>query len=192
MELSNIRKSIGGLYPVSEESFEALFGFFVPHRLPARHLLIRGGMIDRNVYFIERGITRSYCLVDGREHTTWFSREGDITFGLLCLYRDEVGFEYVETLEPTLLYSIPIRRLHELYATRIDIANWGRVVHQEALLTLQRMRIGNISLSARDRYEALLRLHPDICERVSLGLIASFLGITQSTLSRIRAEKCRF
>lgn len=188
-EISNIRKSIKSHYPVSDESIDLLGKHFRKHLFPAKHLIIRGCIIDRNVYFIEKGLTRSYCLADGNEHTTWFSKEGDITFCLLCLYHNRAGFEYVETIEPTLAYSIPISILNELYETNIEIANWGRVIHQECLLSLQCIRIDNLTMTAKERYEALLSTFPDICQRVNLGYIASFLGISISALSRIRAGK---
>lgn len=108
MTFLNIIKSIKSYYPVSDESINQLVKYFTTHHFPAKHLIIRGGIIDRNVYLIEKGLTRSYCLVDGNEHTTWFSKEGDITFGLLCLYHNKAGFEYVETVEPVLAYFIPI------------------------------------------------------------------------------------
>lgn len=129
MDINNIRNSIKKYYPVTDESIEQLSRHFKIHHFPAKHIIIRGGIIDRNVYFIEKGLTRSYCLVDGVEHTTWFSKEGDITFGLLCLYHNVAGFEFVETVEPTLAYSIPVNVLNELYDRNIEIANWGRVVH---------------------------------------------------------------
>ena len=185
----NIIKSIREYYPVSDESINLLIKHFTLHQYPSKYLIIRGGIIDRNVYFIERGLTRSYCLVNGDEHTTWFSKEGDITFGLLCLYHNKTGFEFVETVEPTLAYSIPISVLNNLYDTNIEIANWGRVIHQECLLTLQCVRIDNLTMTAKERYNVLLKRFPDICQRVKLGYIASFLGISISTLSRIRAEK---
>lgn len=189
MDINNIRNSIKKYYPVTDESIEQLSRHFKIHHFPAKHIIIRGGIIDRNVYFIEKGLTRSYCLVDGVEHTTWFSKEGDITFGLLCLYHNVAGFEFVETVEPTLAYSIPVNVLNELYDRNIEIANWGRVVHQECLLSLQCVRIDNLTMTAKERYQALLRTFPDICSRVNLGYIASFLGISLSTLSRIRAER---
>lgn len=186
--MQNIYNKMKRYYPVSEESFQRLSQHFTPHHFPRKCLFIQAGIIDRNVYFIEKGMTRSYCLVDGKEHTTWFSSEGDITFGLLCLYHNKAGFEYVETVEKTLAYSIPIQKLNELYETDIEIANWSRVIHQECLLALQCTRIDRLTLSARERYEKLLQLYPDICRRVNLGYIASYLGISISTLSRIRAE----
>ena len=169
MEIDNIRNSIKKYYPVTDKSIDLLSKHFKAHNFPAKHLIIRGGVIDRNVYFIEKGLTRSYCIVDGNEHTTWFSKEGDITFGLLCLYHNKAGFEF--------------------YDTNIEIANWGRVIHQECLLSLQCVRIDNLTMTAKERYQMLLKTFPDICQRVNLGYIASFLGISISTLSRIRAGK---
>lgn len=74
MPYQNIIKSIRNHYQVSDESINQLFKHFATHHFPAKHLIIRAGIIDRNVYFIEKGLTRSYCLVDGNEHTTWFSK----------------------------------------------------------------------------------------------------------------------
>ncbi len=173
---------------MSDSSVEELVARFTKHNFAKREVIVRSGVLDRRVYFIEKGITRSYCEVDGREITTWFSAEGDITFGLLDLYRDEPGFEYVETLEETLAYSITIDELNELYRTNIEIANWSRVIHQECLLALQCTRIDRLSLSAKERYEKFLKISPNICSRVNLGYIASYLGVTLPTLSKIRAE----
>ena len=187
--MDNIIRKIQELYPVSDDSLHLLKYCFKQQTFPAKTIIIQAGRFDNQVYFIEKGLTRSYCLVDGDEHTTWFSKEGDITFGLLCLYHNTAGFEFVETVEPTIAYSIPINILNKLYDTNIEIANWSRVIHQECLLTLQCVRIDNLTMTAKERYNVLLKRFPDICQRVNLGYIASFLGISISTLSRIRAEK---
>ena len=78
--MENIIKGIRQYYPVSDSSLEVLFSHMEKLELPKKHLLIRGGVADRHVYFIEKGFCRSYCLHDGEEITIWFSREGDITF----------------------------------------------------------------------------------------------------------------
>lgn len=113
--------------------------------------------------------------------------EGDATCGSLALYRNEPAFEYVETLERTEVYVISADVLNSLYRKHIDLANWGRVLQQENFLWLQDTHIARLNLSAKERYEKLLREYPDICNRVNLGYVASFLGITLPSLSRIRA-----
>ena len=114
--------------------------------------------------------------------------EGDVTCGSWDLYRKKAGFEYVETIEKTLAYSISIDKLNELYQLHIDIANWMRVLQQENFLLLQEMHINRLNLSVKERYKKLQQDFPNICNRVNLGYIASYLGTTLPTLSKIRSE----
>lgn len=188
MTMNNIIKRIKEYYPVSEESLNLLRGCFKQQIFPANTILIQAGRPDRKVYFIENGMTRSYILHDGKEVTTWFSMEGDAACGSWDLCRNKAGFEYVETLEKTTAYSISIEKLNDLYKSQIDIANWMRVLQQENFLRLQDTHISRLNLSARERYEKLAKEYPDIFNRVKLGHIASFLGMAQPSLSRIRAQ----
>ncbi|QZE14808.1 Crp/Fnr family transcriptional regulator [Halosquirtibacter laminarini] len=187
--MHNIIDSIRKFYPVSEDSLMALTSKYVKKEVAANELVIRGGHMNRYVYFIEKGLCRSYCNVDGEEVTSWFSREGDITFALLSLYRNEPGFEFVETVEPTTFYLIEIEELNKLYTTHIDIANWSRVVHQECVLGLQTRRIERLRKGAKERYELLMREQPDLFTRVKMSHLASFLGMTPQHLSKVRGDR---
>lgn len=186
--MENIKAKIRGYYPVSDEAMVALTGSFTQCIFPSKEIIIRAGRLDRQVYFIEKGITRSYVLHNGREITTWFSQEGDAACGSWDLYRKKAGFEYVETLEETIAYSISVEQLDKLYRSYIDLANWMRVLQQENFLRLQDIHIRRLNWSAQERYEHLIKECPDLFQRVNLGYIASFLGITQQSLSRIRAN----
>lgn len=112
--LANITKGIRTYYPVSDESLGLLFGKFKRLELPKKSLIMKAGVINRHVYFIEKGFARSYCLHEGKETTIWFSREGDITFAMKDLYHDEPGYENVELLEESVLYAIHVKDLNEL------------------------------------------------------------------------------
>ena len=186
--MENIIRKIRMYYPVSDEALEALVCLFKRIVFPAKTIIIQAGKLDKQIYFIEKGITRSYILHNDKEVTTWFSMEGDAVCGSWDLCRRKAGFEYVETLEKTLAYSVTIDRLNELYKSDIDIANWMRVLQQEIVLRLQDIHIAHLNLSANERYEQLKSEHPELCNRVGLGYIASFLGITQQSLSRIRSK----
>ena len=186
--MENIIRKIRTYYPVSNEALEALVSLFERVVFPSKTIIIHAGKLDRKVYFIEKGITRSYVLHNGKQLTTWFSKEGDAACGSWDLYRHKAGFEYVETLEETTVYSISVEQLDELYRSYIDLANWMRVLQQENFLRLQDMHIRRLSWSAQERYEYLTRECPEIIRRANLGYIASFLGITQQSLSRIRAN----
>ena len=190
--MQNIISKIRSYYPVSDEALDALTCVFERHVFLSKTLLIRAEQFDRQVYFIEQGITRSYILHEGKEITTWFSQEGDAACGSWDLYRHKAGFEYVETLEQTIAYVISVEQLDRLYRSYIDLANWMRILQQENFLRLQDVHICRLNLSAKERYELLMKEQPALFQRVNLGYIASFLGITQQSLSRIRAEERLF
>ena len=187
--MENIIRKIRMYYPVSDEALEALVCLFKKNVFPAKTIIIHAGKLDREVYFIEKGITRSYVLHDGKQITTWFSMEGDDACGSWDLYRHKAGFEYVETLEETTAYSISVEQLDGLYRSYIDLANWMRVLQQENFLRLQDIHIRRLNWSAQERYEYFTKECPGLFQRVNLGYIASFLGITQQSLSRIRANR---
>ncbi len=184
--MNNIIAKNRGLYPFSDETLEALTSHLERRVIPPKSIIIHAGKLDRTVYFIERGITRSYVLHDGKEITTWFCMEGDIACGSMDLYLGKPGFEYVETIEECEVYSITVEALNQLFEQHIDLANWMRRLMQHIFLKLQDAHIARLILPAQERYENFLRDFPDISSRVNLGHIASFLGVTQQSLSRIR------
>lgn len=186
--MENIIRNIRMHYPVSDGALKALVCLFEKHVFPTKTTIIHAGRRCRKVYFIEQGITRSFVLHNGKQITTWFSQEGDAACGSLDLYRHKADFEYVETLEETTAYSISVEQLDELYRSHIDLANWMRVLQQENFLRLQDIHICRLNRSAQERYEHFIKEYPELLRRVNLGYIASFLGITQQSLSRIRAN----
>jgi hypothetical protein len=132
---------------------------------------------------IARAVALRYRLL-----TNWFSTEGDITFSSTSLYHALPALEYVQLLEDSVIYQMPIEALNKLYQTNIEIANWSRVIHQEALLKMQTLRLNRLSLSAKERYENFITENPGLIGRVNLGFITSYLGMTQQHLSSLRAE----
>ena len=187
--MENIIKNIRQYYPVSDEALSKLINVLTPERIAAKTIILRPGRLNRKVYFIEKGITRSYTILDGKETTSWFSKEGEFTCSSLSMYRDQPGFEYVETLEETLAYTTSSLSLVKLFESDLELANWWRVYMQESFLYLQDIHLARLKLQAKDRYDMMLKRFPDICLRVNLGYVASFLGITLPSLSRIRAGK---
>ena len=153
--MESIIRKIRTYYPVSDEALEALVCLFKRCVFPAKTIIIHAGKLDRKVYFIEKGITRSYVLHGGTQITT----------------------------------SISVEQLDKLYRSYMDLANWMRVLQQENFLRLQDIHIQRLNWSAQERYEYLTKECPELFQRVKLGYIASFLGITQQSLSRIRANR---
>ena len=140
-------------------------------------------------YFIEKGILRAYWVVDGEEYTTSFGAEGCIVFSMDELYYNKKSEEYVETLEEVEAYRINISDLKNLMETNLELCNWGRIIHQNEYRRLHRSHKERLSLPAKERYEEFQKQFPEICKKVNLKYIASYLGITLSTLSRLRSKR---
>ena len=185
----NVIRKMKSLCPVSDETIRELESCLVQHRFPKRHLLIKENIYTRYAYFIEKGITRSYWLADGKEITTSFAWEGSIVFSMDELYYNKPSEEFVETLEETEAYAIAHSDLNRLFETKLELCNWGRIIHQNEYRRLHRSHKERLTLPAKERYEEFRKQFPEVCKRVNLGYIASYLGITISTLSRLRADK---
>ena len=187
--MKHILDHIHALVPLSPETERALTDCLTPCRFPKRHLLVEEGRRTGTAFFIKRGLTRSYWLVNGEEITTSFSAEGSIVFSMDELYYDKPSEEYVETLEETEAYKITLDDLRRLFRTNLELANWGRIIHQNEYRRLHRSHKERLTLPAAQRYEAFCQQFPDVVQRVQLGYIASYLGITLPTLSRLRGRK---
>lgn len=187
--MTNIITEINSLYPISTETEQALKACLVLCHFPKKHLLIKENTFCKFAYFIERGMTRSFWLVNGEELTTSFSCEGGIVFSMDELYYNKLSEEFVETLEEVVAYKISLSDLNRLFQTNIELANWGRIIHQNEYRRLHRSHKERLSLPAKERYEEFKRQFPQVCQRANLGYIASYLGITLPTLSRLRAKK---
>lgn len=173
---------------MSDSSIEELLLYAVPRRYAKREILTSTAAKDPYFYLIEQGITRSYSIIDGHEVTSWFSMEGDITFSSPSFYGVLEGYETetVQVLEPSLIYTVPIAWLEELYTRNLEVANWSRCLHQDAHIGSVHRLISLLYHSAEERYVELLKKNPQLFQRVNLGYIASYLGISQVTLSQLR------
>ena len=177
------------LCPISDETVKELESLVVKCNYPKRYQLIKENIFCRYAYFIEKGMTRSFWLVDGEEITTSFSCEGNIVFSMDELYYNKLSEEFVESLEDMEVYEISLSHLTHLFRTNIEWANWGRVIHQDEYRRLHRTHKERLTLPAKERYEQMKIQFPAVCERANLGYIASYLGITLPTLSRIRSNE---
>jgi CRP-like cAMP-binding protein len=186
--VQTIEQAIRQIYPLSESTFGQLTALMHRQELPKGHILFREGEVSHKVFFIEQGIARAFCYRNDQEVTFWFGTEGDLIFSYYSYVAGKPGYETVELLERSVVYVVDLGRLQELYQTNIELANWGRKLAEfELIKTEERFMVFQFQ-SATERYQALLKHHPELIQRVQLSQIASYLGVTQVTLSRIRSE----
>lgn len=186
--MDRIIKAINAIYQVNEKALEELTSSLQAIKMPKKTILIEPNKKNSNVYFIEKGIARSYNLINGKEITSWFSKEGELTYSTNSFYGKTEGYEneMVQILEDSLLYCIPVTELEKLCVEHTDIANWLRVLHQKAFVEMERRLIYRLYMSAEERYKDFLDKNPELLQRVNLGYIASYLGMSHVTLCALR------
>lgn len=184
--IPNIVSFIRRAWPVSDETLNLLFSHMEPHRFPRRSKLVSEGRMEGKVWLLETGMTRSYWLADGEEVTTSFSIAGCVVFSMDEVYYQQPSREYVESIGPVEAYGIGVKELKYLVATNIELCNWWRVIHQDEYRRLHRSHKERLTLDATQRYRAFSRQFPEVCLHARLTDIASYLGISLATLSRIR------
>lgn len=184
----DIKQILNNVWPLPPVSLLLLTDHIKEGHFPKGHLLIQADKIETSIYFLKKGIARAYILQDGKEVTFWFGKEGDLIFSMKNYIENKHGYEMIELLENSELYQIKTIALQTLYQNDIHIANWGRKLAEQELIKTEERLISRQFRTASERYVTLMQKSPELLQRVQLGHIASFLGITQVSLSRIRAE----
>lgn len=151
--------------------------------------LFEQGKVCQHIFFIEKGIARLFYYSDNcKDITAWFFAENSFLTAIDSFYYHKATCDYCELLEDSIVYTIKYTDL-ELLLTK---EHSSRLVFHVLYELMRRITDFLVSLkfqSAQDRYNTMFNEHPQIFRRVPLGHIASFLGITQETLSRIRSGK---
>jgi CRP-like cAMP-binding protein len=155
-----------------------------------KHLLLRPGETSRRLYFIRSGFLRAFFVDEnGKECTTWFMGKGDLMISVYSFFTQNPAHEYIEVLQDSKLQSISWQQLNAYYADFPQGNLLGRIVTQKYYIMSEERAIFLRTQTPNLRYEKLLEQHPDIEQQTSQNNIASYLGISRETLSRIRRKK---
>lgn len=186
--MKNTLHTIKSIYPLSEQHLNLLLNELTSIEYPKNHLIIKAGKVERSIYFIETGIARAYVNGPEKRITFWFGMEGDAILSYHSYINNQPGYEHIELLENSRVYELKTEALIKLYNEYTELANWGRKLAEIELVKTEERYIARLFKSAKERYTELLQTYPSLIQRIQLGHIASYLGVTQVTLSRIRAE----
>ncbi|MFC3199463.1 Crp/Fnr family transcriptional regulator [Parapedobacter deserti] len=151
-------------------------------------MLIRKGQRCDHFYIIQKGFARIYAVIDDRQITTLFARENDIITSTYALFTKGNSDENVEILEDSMLLKIDYEAFIDSCNANPHLLKLYRVMMEKHYLALEERTLSLQFDSALERYQKLLSRHPFILQRASLGSIASYLGMSHVTLSRMRAQ----
>ncbi|AHF14743.1 Crp/Fnr family transcriptional regulator [Niabella soli] len=157
--------------------------------LPRGTVLVKPDTTCKHLYFIDSGLTRTYYLKDGKDITDWISDEHSFACSIISFITRKPDRRGIELLEDSVLYSLHCDVLDTLCARHHDIESLFRKLVSFGLIQLQQKFDDLHFTNALERYRHLMQTNPSFIRRVPLGMIASYLGITQETLSRMRAQR---
>src|SRR5690554_811573 len=160
--------------------------FFKEQEIPAKTILLQEGEISKNMYLIEKGCLRTWINNDGKEITTQFFFEGDSVSSIESFRTNQPSLYSIESIEPCILKTITqkdfLRILERSPGLKMKLED--RLFRR--LFQSQQLLYSFLKNNPRQRYEELIETHPHIVQRVPQHYIASYLGITSVSLSRIR------
>ena len=183
----NITDFLISLVPFSHDELNDILSHFEKEYVQKNQILIKEGQVCHKLYFVDQGLGRSYYLKeDGKEVTQWFFGVGNFMSSADSFFKQSPSFYYLEILEDAMLYSISHEKMEILLAKYHKMEKFTRLLSIEMLTKIVHKLNAIQFQTARERYDYMLSEYPDIAHRVPLGHIASYLGMTQETLSRIR------
>ncbi len=145
--------------------------------------------IADNIGIITSGLMRSFYLMDDKEYSSWFMREGDLVTSVRSFFSQLPGSEFIEAYEKTTLYYMTYHELQFAYSEYIEFNIIGRKV-LEQYYTLEAEKNYVLKLpTVAERYAYLLENDPWMIQRISAKHIASYLGVSEHRLSHIKSGR---
>jgi CRP-like cAMP-binding protein len=153
--------------------------------------VVEEGQYATKTYFIIEGAARAFYLKDGKDITDWFAFENDFISSINSFFLNIPSPHFIEVLEPTRLLEVSRENVILLSDQYKEFDRLGKIIVTKTMLQLQERIVSIQFETAQQKYENFLKINPNITQRVALTHIASYLGITLETLSRIRNPKKR-
>lgn len=192
MDIENILNKIGQIYsPLSNDCQQEFIAKLKLITYRKGDTVVREGQYSKKAYLIVQGCARAYYLKDGKDISDWFTFENQFMASIVSFFSSQPSPHYVEFVEESIVLEFSKETVDSLSNKFHDFERFISKVVTETMLGLCE-RLHTIQFSKADeRYKNLIGIYPDITQRIPLTHIASYLGITLETLSRIRNPKIR-
>ena len=174
--------------PLDAKAKKQLEEFIVVTKVVKSDFILEQGVVCNYIYFLDQGFARQFYYKNGKEITEWFAAEKEFCFSIESYFHHTPSKLTIQALEDSVVIGLHKDALMELSKEHSQISQLALNMLSTSLVYSQQRMETILFESAKDRYRHLLETKPKIIQKVPLAHIASFLGITQETLSRIRAK----
>lgn len=184
-----LRKHLERRVTLSDREYETIRTFFVPKRLRKRQFLLQEGEVCRQLAFVQNGCLRTYTVdAKGEEHILQFAIEDWWISDLESFLSGAPSRQTIDALQDSEVLLLDVQARDALMTAVPVMERFFRLLLEANYVATRRRIAEALSVSAEERYLSFLTTYPSLAEHVPLGQIASYLGITPQSLSRIRKE----
>lgn len=192
-DLVNMRSTFSQLVDLSDEAWEAVLAVGQPNQYNRKQLLLEPGQVCDRMLFIHQGAMRLYRIQDGLDITYFFFFPDSFAFAtdFASFKTDSPSQYYLECIDDCRVTTFPRTAIYSLYDQYPQMQKFGRLMAEYAYLMMDR-RMSHFQFhNLETRYLALLQEEPALLQRVPQHLIATYLGVTPESLSRIKQQVAR-
>lgn len=190
MTQENLQRFLQSTNFISRSQAEEIAVAFTPKTLARHELLLQAGKVSDDYLFLNQGVLRAFAHdPSGYDITTGFYTSGQVVLEVASFFQRTPSLESIQALTDCQGWSLTHAQLNALFHLRPEFREFGRSVLVQGFAALKGRMLATITEPAAARYEHLRRTHPDVLQHAPLKHIASYLGITDTSLSRLRKAK---
>lgn len=182
-------KKITTITGLTSEEFAYFNTFFVTKRLRKRQYFLQEGDVCKYQAFVIKGLLRSYTVDEkGSEHILQFASEGWWMADLSSYLTNEPSFLNIDALEDAELLLLTKPSWEQAMKEIPPLEHYFRIIIQNHLVATQKRLLQSLAETAEEKYHRFLATYPECVQRVPQHMIASYVGVSRETLSRIRKQ----
>mgnify|MGYP001544391462 CR=1 FL=1 len=190
--MENFIEKLKGVITLSAEAEAYLYSISEEKSIPKGVTLIREGQTVKKIYFVHEGCMRSFCTdKNGKEHTLQFAIKNWWISDYIAIHNHEKATLSIETLSASAIIEFKAKELIGIHSEFPEFEAYQRNNLERHIVSLHKRILNQLQLTAEERYDLFLEQYPNIEQSARNYHIASYLGITQQSLSRIRVEKAK-
>lgn len=177
------------IYPLGKKTRQYILQNSFRKKIIKGKYLLKPGDFCTHYYYIHKGVLRAFIKEDNKEITTWINPENEITTSIRSMSRREPSLEYIQAIENCDLYVISFESLQKMYALFPEMNIVVRILLEEYYAASEERSYISRLPSAEKRYRHFTASRPELVNRIPLKYVASYLGMSEETLSRLRGKK---
>ena len=190
--MQNLIHKIKNSISLSAQAEEYIYSISTEKTVSKGEILIREGQTVNKTFFVTQGSLRSFCVdKEGKEHTLQFAIRDWWISDFIAIYGNKPASLTVECISDSSVIEFNAQKLNEIYLQFPEFEPFQRTNLERHVVSLHKRILNQLQLTALERYNLFLEQYPNIEQHVPNYHIASYLGITQQSLSRIRVQKAK-